>query len=260
LRQDGKARGLSSVVHVPTGARLDRGVGIVSHYRVFTAGKRYGTAAWTWPGTAALRPDGAVQAAWPEAADRPFEMTVLYRWVDPQALDVETTVTARADLTGFESFLASYFDEAFPLPYVLACDRGREAERSFLLGRKRYGNWLMFTRTGDEHAERMIRDGRWLLEPHPVDWTILRRLAAPLCIRRGQANGLAVILMAPGEDCFAVAMPYEGESHYSLYLSLFGRDLKTGETAKARVRFVVAADISDEQVYRMYQQYTRDLR
>jgi hypothetical protein len=260
LRQDGKARGLSSVVHIPTGGRLDRGVGIASHYRVFTAGKRYGTAAWTWPGIATLRPDGSVQAAWPEAADRPFEMTVLYRWADPQTLDVETTVTARQDLRGFESFLASYFDEAFPSPCVLADDRGREAGRSFLLGKKSHGDWLMFTSKGDEHHERMIRDGRWALEPHPVAWTILPRLAAPLCFRHGPANELKVILMAPAKDCFAVAMPYEGESHYSLYLSLFGRDLKAGQTATARTRFVVAQNLSEGRVRELYQQYVIQTR
>jgi len=31
LRQDGKSRGLSSVVHIPSGARLDGSVGIAGH-------------------------------------------------------------------------------------------------------------------------------------------------------------------------------------------------------------------------------------
>jgi hypothetical protein len=30
------------VVHVPTGARLDRSNGLLSHYRVFTRGVRHG--------------------------------------------------------------------------------------------------------------------------------------------------------------------------------------------------------------------------
>ena len=97
LRQDAKPRGLSSVVHVPTGTRLDASLGICSHYRVFTTNHRYGTAAWDWPGTSKLLADGAVQTTWPEAADRPFEMSAVYRWKDPQTLDVETTVTAHKD-------------------------------------------------------------------------------------------------------------------------------------------------------------------
>ena len=67
------------------------------------------------------------------------------------------------------------------------------------------------------------------------------------------------VLCSPPRDCFAIATPHESETHYSLYLSLFGRDLKAGETAKARTRFVVAADISDTQVLALYRQYLNAL-
>ncbi len=259
LRQDGKSRGLSSVVHIPSGTRLDGSVGIAGHYRVFTTNKRYGTAAWDWPSTAELLPNGSVQTTWPAAQDRPFEMTALYRWADPQTLDVETTVTARADLSGFESFFASYFDKAFPSPYVLADTEGPKILWFFLLGEKSHGDWLMFLDRGDPRIE-MVRDGRWLLEPNPVNWTILPRLDAPLCFRRGEGHKLTVILMAPRQDCFTVAMPHEGESHYSLYLSLFGRDFKAGESAKARTRFTVTESTSDGRVDHLYGQYLTQLR
>jgi hypothetical protein len=259
LRQGGKSRGLSSVVHVPSGARLDGSVGIVGHYRVFTTNKRYGTAAWDWPGTAELLPDGSVRTTWPAAQDRLFEMTARYRWVDPQTLDVETTVTAHADLGGFESFLGSYFDKAFPSPYVLVDTEGPKTSSSFLRGEKSFGDWLMFVSRGDPRGDIAL-DGRWLLEPHPVKWSILPRLDAPLCLRRGEGHKLAVILMAPRQDCFAVSMPHEGESHGSLYLSLFGRDLKAGESAKAHTRFTVAEDLSDGGIDRLYGQYLAQLR
>ena len=50
LRSDGGSFGLSALIHVPSGIRLD-GVsyGIFSHYRVFSANRRYGHAAWDWP-------------------------------------------------------------------------------------------------------------------------------------------------------------------------------------------------------------------
>jgi hypothetical protein len=245
-------------VHVPTGTRLDRSIGICSHYRVFTTNHRYGTAAWGWAGTAKLLADGAVQTTWPAAADRPFEMTALYRWRDPQTLDVETTVTARKDLHKFESFLASYFDEAFPSPYVHV-DKDPEAENKpgLLLAAKAHGIWQMFPR--DARSLPIIRDGRWKLEPHPVDWVIMPQLAAPVCLRRGTASNVAVILMSPPHDCLAIATPHEGENHYSLYLSLFGRDLKAGETARARTRFVVTTDISDAKTLALYGQYMNEL-
>ncbi|MBP8912914.1 MAG: hypothetical protein KBI32_15545 [Phycisphaerae bacterium] len=258
LRQKGTSRALSSVVHIPSGMKLDGSVGIAGHYRVFTINKRYGTAAWDWPSNAALLPDGSVRTTWPAAQDRPFEMTALYRWADPQTLDVETTVTAHEDLTGFESFFASYFDKAFPSPYVLASPEGTTTHRSFMLGEKSQGDWLMFTFRQDPR-NNLARDGRWLLEPHPVNWTILPRLDAPLCLRRGEGHKLTVVMMAPRQDGFAVAMPHEGESHYSLYLSLFGRDFKAGESAQARTRLVIAENLSDSETNRLYRQYLTQL-
>ncbi|MCX5643685.1 MAG: hypothetical protein NTZ17_03220 [Phycisphaerae bacterium] len=258
LRQGGKSQGLSSVTYVPTGARLDRSMGILSYYRVFTTNKRYGVGAWDWPSTAKLLPDGAAQVTWPEAADRPFEMTALYRWKDPQTIDVETTVTAHQDVSKFESFLASYFEAAFPTPCVYVQESPEaQGKPSLLPAKKTYGDWQMFPR--DKQVVPIIRDGRWGLEPNPVSWTIMPHLAAPIGLRRGTPGGLAAVLMAPPEDCFAVATPYEGESHYSLYIALFGRDLKAGETAKARTRLVIATGISDEQAITLYQQYLKEL-
>jgi len=233
-------------------------MGILSFYRVFTTGKRYSAGAWDWPSTAKLLPDGAIQVTWPEAADRPFEMGALYRWKDPQTIDLETTVTARKDLSGFESFLAAYFSEAFPTPCVYVReDPEAQGKPGLLPARKTYGEWQMFPR--DDQVLPIIRDGRWGLQPNPVNWTILPRLAAPLALRRGAGSGLVAVLMAPPEECFAIATPYESEGHYSLYFSRFGHDLKTGQTAKARTRLVVATGISDEQATTLYQQYMKEL-
>ncbi len=259
LCPNGRLQGLVNVTHIPSGARLDRSMGILSFYRVFTTGKRYGQGAWDWPATAKLLSDAAVQVTSPATEDRPFDFGATYRWKDPQTLDVETTVTARADVTDFESFLASYFDEAFPSPYVWTVSQSGQIKALFLLAEKSYGDWLMFTGWGAGSHVGMIRDGRWSIEPNPVNWTILNRLAAPLCMRRATANDLTVVVMASGKDCFAVATPYAGEAHQSLYLSLFGCNLKVGETSKARARFAVASSVSDEQVTALYQQYTDEL-
>jgi hypothetical protein len=185
-------------------------------------------------------------------------MTALYHWKDPQTIDVETTVTAHKDLGKFESFLASYFEEAFPTPCVYVReDPEAQGKPGFLSAKKTYGDWQMFPR--DDRVLPIIRDGRWGLQPNPVAWTIMPRLAAPIGLRRGTPDSLTAILMAPPQDCFAIATHYEGESHYSLYLSLFGRDLKAGETAKAHTRLVIATSVSDEQTIALYQQYVKDL-
>lgn len=258
LRQGGKSLGLSSVVHAHSGARLDGSIGILSYYRVFTTNKRYGTAAWDWPSTSERLPDGAVQITWPEGPDRPFEMAAIYRFHDSATLDVETVVKPRQDLGKFEVFLASYFDGAFASPYVyVGTNPEAKVKPGFLLARKSYGNWQMFPR--DEAVLSVVHDGRWQKEPHPVNWTIMPYMAVPLCLRRSATNGLGLVLMSPPDDCVAIATPYEGEGHYSLYLSLFGRDVKAGQTARARSRFVVTTGVSDRHVLDLYQKYVKDL-
>ena len=127
LRAGGKSKGLSSVVHRPTGMTVDSSMGLFGHYRVFSANKRYGTAAWDWPSEAKLRPDGSVEVHWPSAEDRPFELRAVYRWTAPDTLDLETSVQAKTNLPKFESFLASYFSPGFTNAFVYARTNGHSA-------------------------------------------------------------------------------------------------------------------------------------
>jgi hypothetical protein len=256
LRQAGKGLGLTSAVHIPTGTTLNGAYGILSYYRVFTTNKRYGTAAWSWPGTSKLLPDGAVQVTWPEGDDRPFEMAAIYRFHDNSTLDVETIVKAGKDLSKFEVFLASYFNEAFPLSQVyVAASPEAEGKQAFLTAKKSFGDWQMFPRNVD--VLPIIRDGRWQKEPNPVDWKIMPAMAMPIALRRGSEAAPAAILMAPPDDCFAIATPYEGEGHYSMYFSLFGRDIKAGQKATARLRLAVTNTISEREILDLYRKYMK---
>jgi hypothetical protein len=258
LRPDGKSLGLSSVIHVPSGVRLNGGFGIFSFYRIFTTNKRYGHAAWDWPSVSKLLPDGGVQIVWPEGKDHPFEITATYRLTDETTVDLETTVKAQKNLQQFEVFLASYFHESFPAPYVYADTNPQtKGKPGFLLAEKSFGDWQMFPR--EKKVLQIIRDGRWQKEPNPVNWTIMPYLAAPVCVRRNETANLAAVLMAPRDDCFAIATPYKGEGHYSIYHSLFGRDLKAGETVRSRCRLVVAAAISNQQILELYKKYIKQL-
>ena len=258
LREAGKGLGLTSAVHIPTGTTLNGAYGLLSYYRVFTTNKRYGTAAWSWPSTSKLLPDGAVQVAWPAADDRPFEMVAVYRFDDDSTLDVETIVKAGEDLNKFEVFLASYFHESFPLPKVLVTpDPKIVGKRTFMTAKKSFGDWQMFPRNNE--VVPIIRDGRWKKEPNPVDWTIMPPMAKPIAMRRGSKTAPTAILMAPPDDCFAIATPYEGESHYSVYFSLFGRDIEAGQTARARLRLVVKNITSNREILDLYRKYMKDI-
>lgn len=251
LRQGGKSRGLSSVTHVPSGTRLDGAYGIFGHYRVFTTNRRYGPAAWGWPSTSKLLSDGAVQVNWPKATGRPFEMTAVYRWAAPDTLDLTTTVKAHEHLPKFESFLASYFNRNFPASSIYTQGAPKP---HFVTTEKSFGHWQMFPR--DRKVISLIQDGRWRQPPHPVKWVIRDNLAAPIGVRRGNKHPLAAILMAPAEDCYALSTPFAGEGHFSLYMSLFGRNVKAGRTAAARSRLVIAKSPTDRQIAALYEKYT----
>ncbi len=255
LRAGGKSKGLSSVVHIPTGMTLDRSMGLFGHYRVFTASHRYGTAAWDWPSEATLGADGGVTVRWPAAAERPFELRAVYRWSAPNVLDLETVVEAQTNLTRFESFLGSYFAGAFTNSAGYAQGPGNDSQARFCFAEARYGAWLAFPR--DDLAASVIRDGRWQVPPSPVDWVIMPRFSAPLGFRRCPANGLTAVVMARQADCFAVSTPEQTEQHKSLYLSLFGRDLAQGETARAAARLVIATGLTDDELIRDYQQWAK---
>jgi hypothetical protein len=255
LRAGGKSRGLSSVVHLPTGVTLDSSVGLFGHYRVFSANKRYGTAAWDWPADAKLRPDGSVEVRWPSAADRPFELRAVYRWGAPDILDLETSVQAKTNLVKFESFLASYFAEGFTNSCVYVRSNSQQRLEAADRG---HGVWQAFPR--DDQAASIIQDGRWKFPPSPVEWVIRPLFAKPLGIRRCPANDLRAVLLSPPQDCFAVLTPFEAEGHRSMYLSLFGKDMKAGETARARARLVIQKDLATEPIDRLYSTYLRESR
>lgn len=231
FRSEGRSIGLLPVTHVPTGASLATSMGLFGIYRVFANGQRYGTGMWHVPSEATLHGDGSVSVVWPASEARPFAMTANYRWAAPNALDIRLEVTASQDLSGFETFLASYFGAAFASTKVLVKGgRLMSAERG-------NGQWQMFPR--DPAAARLIYDGRWRFPPNPVEWAQMPDFELPVAIRTDPGTGLTAVVMAQERDCFAIATPEEADSHHSTYLSLFGVNLAKGAIAQARARLAV---------------------
>jgi hypothetical protein len=252
LRAGGKSGGLSDVIHVPSGKRISQTYGLFGHYRVFAANERFMPDVWATSSEAALAADGSVVAHWFAAADRPFEMWVTYRWSAPAVLDIETRVRAHASLRGFESFLASYFAEEFNRASVWT----QQGKGTFIAADESGGAWQMFPR--DEAAIRLIEDGRWKYPPNPVEWRIRANLALPIAIRREGPSALVAVVMAPVSDCFAASAPLQSDGHRSLYLSLFGRDLRDGETMSARARLVIGT-FQDNEIINLYHTYKASL-
>jgi hypothetical protein len=246
------------VTHLVTGAQIAGAYGIFSPYRLLTSDARFGTGAWDWACKPELMADGAAKIHWSADKDHPLEMTGVYRWAADDTLDLELTVKPQRDLRQFELFLASYFN-GFPasMAWVRQADPAKGAGR-FMEAVKAGGDWQAFPR--DDAAAAIFADGRWARPPYPVTWQMMPRLAAPLAMRRDAQSGLTVVVMSRPSDCFAVSMPYGTEGHRSVYLSLFGRDLKAGQAASASARLVIRRDISDDRAREIYRAYVARVR
>jgi hypothetical protein len=246
LRAGGRSRGIGPVTEAGSGLSLaDGALGLLGPYRLLDAERRHLPDARDWPSTARLAEGGAVEVLWPADAQHPFEMRMVYRWAETNALDAVTTVTARQPLRRFEVFMASYFSG---LPTVYG--RG---EAGFVEVTKALGDWLCFPR--DAAAAAVVADGRWLRPPHPVTFKPVARYKLALGLRRDPESGLTGLMMAPPDACFAVLMPYSGEGHRSIYLSLLGRDFAAGESASARSRLVIGRNWSDAQAEEAYARF-----
>ncbi len=106
----------------------------------------------------------------------------------------------------------------------------------------------------------IINDGRWTYPPYPNIWTIRPNLAATLGIRQEPKTGATVLIMAPPEDCFAVSMSERENPLGAFYLSLFGQDVKRGQTLTGHVRLVFGINITGDLAIQKYQDYQKQLR
>ena len=252
------------LVDVASGDNLVHPPGIFSYYRVFSTGKRYGNAARDWPTVTLVLPDGAVEARWAPAKAHPVAMTAVYRWTAADVLDLETSVTPDEEMPGFEVFVSSYFVPGFRASVYAQSPDDAQAKPGFIPADRTpqsKGGYVMFPR--DREAEEMITDGRWKIPPNAVDWALIRWLAAPLVMRRDETRGLTGLMMIPPDDCFAVSCPWNRESreqggYRSLYFSLFGRDVKAGQTVRAHTRLVIRRNLSDAKAVELYQQYLKE--
>jgi len=255
LRSEGKSRGLSEVIYLPKKIQIDGSLGLFGFYRIFAGHRRFGAALWGRASAAQLLPEGAVKVVWPAEKECPFELTAIYRLLNAASVDLEIMVKPSGDLPTFEVFLASYFHEDFPSSYIyVQKEVSQDASGAeFVEAGTWGGKWQMYPR--DKQVIAMIKDGRWQQEPHPVDWDIRECLAAPVGMRRHAKSGLSVVLMARPEDCFAIATPYTKETHYSQYLSLFGRNLYKDKTIHAHTRLLFTWELSDAGILQEYQKF-----
>jgi hypothetical protein len=251
LRNEGKL-GLTPMMDTASALPLAGKYGIFSHYRMLDIEKRYGVAGWDWPSEAQLLPEGAVEVNWKAYDVRPFDMKAIYKWTAPNILDLKNSVTPKNNMQKFELFMASYFETLQDVSVYAKV----EGQSKFITATQADGHWHAFPR--DEESIKIVRDGRWKRPPNPVDWVIRPPLAGSLAMRRDVKSGLTALVMAPPSECFAICVPFSGEGHRSIYLSMFGGDLKAGEASTVRLRLVIGREITDQQAVTLYETYLKE--
>jgi len=268
LRAAPRAQGMPALVDARSGVEIARGgdyPGLFSYYRFLGANKRWGDAARDWPKSAERLADGAVRVHWPAQPAHPIAMTATYRWKSPDTLDLETVVRPDVDARDFEVFLSSYFTSGFR-SFVYTSPTlhapGRPAFLAADVNPLVRGTYLAFPR--DRRAAQLIFDGRWDYGPNPVHFSVARFFAAPLCMRRDDKSGIAAVILSRPDDCLAIETPYNMDppdgiaNHGSMYLSLFGRDLRAGQEARALTRLVVGHGLSDPDAVRLYERFVAE--
>jgi len=271
LKLDGRKQGIDRLIHVASGIEVTYGggyVGLLSPYRVFCSGKRFGHAARDWPSQPSITADGAVKALFPPEKDHPLELVMTYRWISPDTLEFEVEAKPQQDMPKFELFMSSYFAKQFAAYVYLQPNRFERGAKPRLMPVKFHplfaGNYMIFPR--DRNAALIVLDGRWDMPPNPVQWCITRWMAGPLAVRQHRTSGLTAVLMAPPSECFAVATPYDKTppdgvaGHRSLYFCLFGQDVKAGRSVKARMRLVVSDQLDNTGVIGRYQTFLKELK
>ncbi len=256
LKKDGQGDFFRPISFIDPPLPMDNNRGLLVPYRFLTPQKRFGFGSWEWPRTGRILANGAAELAWAETADRPFRFTATYAWKAADTLDFTVVFTPGVDLEKFELFVGSYFKQ-FTKAVVYVKDAG-DGKPGFVDTPKEKGGAQLFPR-GDD-VMPMIQDGRWKHPPYPNNWTFRQTFQAPLGVKSEPKSGVAAIIMAPPEDCFAVSMFEQNAGLGCYYLSLFGKDVKKGQTLTGHARMVFGKNITDGQAIQKYQEYLNDLK
>jgi len=228
--------------------------GLLNFYRVFKTNYRFGESMREVKSEAKLLNPKTLKVFWDSDAEHPFTLTAVYQWINPQTLDLLITVEAKQVLPDFEVFLSSYLTKYFPESYVYA--KGDDGTAKFLPTPVEAGEWQAFPK--DENATKIIKDGRWDILPNPVNWTIRPFFREPIIYRIDRETKLAVVHITTSNNCFAVSTPNAGNTHFSMYLSLFGKTLEAGQSISTTVRMIIAP-LNEQQILNAYKVFTSTL-
>ncbi len=257
LQKDGRGEALKPVNFIEPDVAIDSNHGLFVPYRFLTPQRRYGFGSWEWPRTGKVLDNGAAELNWAGTSERPFNFSTVYRWKSTDTLDLTVFFTPQTNLEQFELFLGSYFQK-FSKAKAYVQDAGNGSAGFVEWAGDKARDMQFFPKS--VQVLPMINDGRWTFPPYPQHLAIRPTLAAPLGMKVQPESGVTVVVMSLPEDCFAVSMAQQGAQANALYLSLFGKDVRQGQTLTGHARLVFGRNISDEQALQKYAEYLQDVK
>jgi hypothetical protein len=261
----GHYQGMRSLVHRPSNVQIAAGEtlpGLLAPYRVFGNGRRYGDVR-DRPNRAELLPEG-LRVTYAADAENPFDVTAVYV-CDGDMLDARYTLRPQIDMRACELGVASYLNAGFRA-YICRQSNvwGESGERFVPVDVNPMTDvYALFPR--NEAAMSTIFDGRWDLPPYPVRYAVPAYFARPLAYRRHAATGVTAVGMGDPSECYAVCIPVNdppenpdpAKGYQAIYFYLFGRDVCQGETATARVRWVVGQDLTEAEILARWNEFLK---
>jgi hypothetical protein len=262
----GQYQGMRSLIHRPTAVEIAAGEklpGLVAPYRVFGNGRRYGDLR-DRPTEVQSVAEG-LRITHSADQDNPFDFVALHTWAG-DALDVRYTIHAHEDFRAFEVGIASYLSAGFrAFAYRQSHIWGEKDDKFVPVDSNPMTDvYAIFPR--GEAEMKTIFDGRWDLPPYPVRYGAPAFFAHPLAYRRQAKSGVMAVGMGDPRECYAVAIPVNDppddpdptKGYQAIYFYHFGRDLKQGETAKFRVRWIVGQNISDQEILQRWDSFASE--
>lgn len=251
----GKSHHFSNVVHKPSGVRISpdgermAATGMLNFFRVLIQGG-YLTELRVEEPLLEESKDG-ITMIWKPTIRRQAKVKVQFTFREPNIIDMDLWVESLANYPGFEILLSAYLAAGFESGVYVAKEEfgGVEPQQIRLMDQPMiHGIWPFFPR--DEAGAHLLTDGRHQKGRWYWRMAIGRRYGIPLVFF--SKNGIDAILMGRMQDVYAVGATYKGDAendpvagHRSLYLSLFGEDLKAGEGRHTQMRMVIGDFGSD---------------
>lgn len=267
----GLAFGPSQVdLHAPEGdvGQKRRHQGHLNLYRVYAGSRTFGALR---DDLAELeRLDDGARLTWPASDSRPVHISATWRLTGLNQIDLTVEATPAKDLENFEILPASYCPvEMTKLIYVKGDGGPKALKMSPPSDLEEAATYPFFPLTEEDRSPqqdsgRISSEWKWP--------TTVREELAGLPVVVAHDRTTEILLLGDPESVSAVcATPRREtgqpeqwnsvEKHSALYLSLFCRDVKAGETLSARVRWIAQdrADKPEQSHRQLYGEFLREI-